>query len=149
MQAWAFLIIAALAGVLMALQGAINGALSKIIGTLEGSFLLHVVGLTIVALLLFVFGLGDGSLNKMPQAPWYLYLGGVLNVLIIYGVMVAIAKSGAGNATTAIICGQLTFALIIDSFGLFGLEKIPFSWLKAGGLVLMGIAARLILAKPG
>lgn len=145
MQAWLFLGVAAAAGVLMALQGSINGALGKIIGVLEGNFLLHVVGLTIVALLLFIFGLGNGSFSRMSEAPWYLYLGGILNVAIIYGVMLAIAKSGAGNATTAIITGQLAMALIIDWLGLFGLEKTPLTWGRGAGLALMAVAAKLLL----
>lgn len=145
MQAWLFLGVAALAGILMALQGSMNGALGKVIGVLEGNFLLHVVGLTIVALLLFIFGLGNGSFTRMQEAPWYLYLGGVLNVAIIYGVMLSIAKSGAGNATTAIITGQLAMALLIDCLGLFGLQKIPLSWGRGLGLGLMAVAAKLLL----
>ena len=145
MQAWLFLGVAALAGVFMAVQGAMNGALGKIIGVLEGNFLLHVVGLTVAALLLFVFGLGNGSFARMPEAPWYLYLGGLLNVAIIYGVMFSIAKSGAGNATAAIIAGQLAMALLIDSLGLFGLQKTPLSWGRGLGLALMAAAAKLLL----
>lgn len=147
MQAWLFLGVAAAAGVLMAIQGSLNGALSKIIGVLEGNFILHVVGLLLVALLLFVCGLGRGDLNKMGEAPWYLYLGGVINVGIIYGVMLAIAKCGAGNATTAIITGQLAMALVVDWLGLFGLEKITMTWGRGAGLVLMAVAAKLLLAK--
>lgn len=145
MQAWLFLGVAAAAGVLMAVQGSMNGALGKVIGVLEGNFLLHVVGLVIVALLLFVFGFGNGSFSRMHEAPWYLYLGGILNVAIIYGVMLSIAKSGAGNATTAIITGQLTMALIIDWIGLFGLEKTPPTWGRGLGLALMAVAAKLLL----
>jgi transporter family-2 protein len=145
MQAWLFLAVAALAGMLMAVQGSMNGALGKIIGVLEGNFLLHVVGLTVVALMLFIFGLGDGSLARMHEAPWYLYLGGLLNVAIIYGVMFAVAKGGAGNATTAIITGQLAFALLIDCLGLFGLPKTPFGWERGLGLALMAAAAKLLL----
>jgi len=131
----------------MALQGSINGALGKIIGTLEGNFMVHAIGLAAVALLLFVFGLGRGDFSKFAEAPWYLYLGGIINVAIIYGVMLSIAKNGAGNATTAIITGQLAMALIIDWLGLFGLEKFPMTWGRGVGLVMMAIAAKLLLAK--
>ena len=147
MQAWLCLGLAAAAGILMAIQGSLNGALGKVIGVLEGNFVLHTVGLVIVAALLFVFGLGRGDLSKMGEAPWYLYLGGVINVGIIYGVMLAIAKVGAGNATTAIITGQLAMAMIIDWLGLFGLEQSPMTWGRGIGLVLMAVAAKLLLAK--
>ena len=147
MQAWLFLAVAAGAGILMALQGSLNGALSKVIGVLEGNFILHGVGLAVVALLLFAFGLGRGDLSRVGDAPWYLYLGGVINVAIIYGVMFSIAKIGAGQATTAIITGQFAMALVVDWLGLFGLEQTPMTWGRGLGLVLMGIAAKLLLVK--
>ena len=147
MQGLIFLIIAAGAGVLMAIQGSLNSALSKVIGVLEGNFILHAVGLLIVVIMLFVLGLGKGDLNAVDKAPLYLYLGGVINVAIIYGVMLSIAKTGAGVATTAIITGQLAMSLVIDQFGLFGLDKVPMSWGRGIGLVLMAIAAKLLLGK--
>ena len=87
MQGLIFLIIAAGAGVLMAIQGSLNSALSKVIGVLEGNFILHAVGLLIVVIMLFVLGLGKGDLNAVDKATWYLYLGGVINVAIIYGCL--------------------------------------------------------------
>ena len=147
MQGLIFLIIAAGAGVLMAIQGSLNSALSKVIGVLEGNFILHAVGLLIVVIMLFVLGLGKVDLNAVDKAPWYLYLVGVIDDAIIYGVMLSIAKTGAGVATTAIITGQLAMSLVIDQFGLFGLDKVPMSWGRGIGLVLMAIAAKLLLGK--
>ena len=147
MGIWLFLGVAAGAGMLMAIQGSLNGALSKIIGVLEGNFILHAVGLVIVAILLFLCGLGRGDLSRVGEAPWYLYLGGVINVAIIYGVMFAIAQVGAGNATTAIIVGQLAMAMVVDWFGLFGLPQTDMTWMRGVGVVLMGIAAKLMLSK--
>ena len=147
MQTWLFLVIAAVSGVLMALQGSLNSALSRVIGVLEGSLVVHLLGLLTVALLLYVFGLGRGDLGRLGQAPWYLYLGGVLNAAIVYGVMLAIGKSGAGAATTAIITGQLATSLLIDQFGLFGLAQQPFTWSRGAGLALMAVAAWMLLGK--
>ena len=147
MQGLVFLLIAAGAGILMAVQGSLNSALSKVIGVLEGNFILHAIGLLVVVIMLFILGLGKGDLNAVGKAPWYLYLGGVINVAIIYGVMLSIAKTGAGMATTAIIVGQLAMSLVIDQFGLFGLEKTPMNWGRGIGLVLMAVAAKLLLGK--
>ncbi len=146
MSNWLFLGVAAAAGIFMAIQGSLNGALGKIVGVLEGNFLVHAIGLLLVVILLFVLGLGKGDLSKLGETPWYLYLGGVINVAIIFGVMLAIAKVGAGNATTAIITGQLAMAMVVDWLGLFGLEQTPFTWGRGIGLVLMGVAAKLLLA---
>ena len=142
---WTFLALAAGAGVLMAVQGAMNGAMSKIVGVLEGNFVLHAIGLLIIVILLFLLGLGRGDLHELSKAPWYLFLPGAINVAIIYGVMLSISKTSAGIATTAIIVGQLTMSLLVDWFGWFGLEKIPMTWGRGIGLVLMAVAARLLM----
>lgn len=147
MQTWLYLIIAATAGVLMAVQGALNSALSRIIGVLEGSLAVHLLGLITVAALLFLCGPERDELGRAAAVPWYLYLGGVLNAAIVYGVMLAIGKSGAGAATTAILAGQLTAALLIDQWGLLGLARHPFTWERGLGLALMAVAARLLLGK--
>lgn len=141
------LLIAALAGVTMALQGTMNSALGKKIGLLETVFVVNLVGLALLALLLFVFRLGSGSLAAFGQAPWYLYLGGILGVIITYGVIRSIPKVGVAPATTAIILGQVFTAGLIDSLGLFGMQKLPFNWCRVAGTLLMAGGAWLILRK--
>lgn len=139
------LLIAAIAGVAMAVQGSINSALGKVIGLWEATFIVHVVGLLLVTVLLFVVGIGDGSLGEILQAPWYSYLGGILGVLIVYGVVRSIPKVGVAPATTAIILGQIFTASLVDHFGLFGMNKIPFSFCQLLGSLLMAGGAWLIL----
>jgi transporter family-2 protein len=141
------LIIAAIAGIAMALQGSLNTALGKIIGMLETTFVVHAVGIAVIAAALYLFRLGSGSLALLQDAPWYTYLGGVLGVLIIFGVTVSISRAGVANATTAIIIGQLVTALIVDQCGLFGLEKIPFTLWKGLGLALLAAGGYLMLGR--
>lgn len=141
------LLIAAISGVTMALQGSINSALGKIIGLLEATFIVHVVGLILVSLLLFLFRLGDGNFQRYAEAPWYLYLGGVLGVIILYGVVRSIPTLGVAVATTAIIVGQVLTAALVDHLGLFGLGKVPFSWYRVAGTVLMASGAFMLLKK--
>lgn len=138
------LLVALLAGAAMAIQGSINSLLSKNIGLLETTLLVHAVGLVFLGGL-FALQLGNGNLAEIGKAPWYSYLGGVLGVIIVYGVVVAILRAGVANATTAIIVSQLTTALIVDHFGLFGLETIHFNWYKLAGLILLAAGSYLVL----
>lgn len=131
----------------MAVQGSINGQVSKLIGTVEGNFLMHSVGWVALFLLLFVIGVGDGDWRKIGELPWYGYLSGVINVMIIYGVMVSIPRLGAATATTAIVTGQVLTAALIDWLGLFGLEKTPFSAWQLVGVAVLGVGVRLLLIK--
>ncbi|NMA13882.1 MAG: DMT family transporter [Clostridia bacterium] len=141
------LLFALVAGIAMAIQGTLNSVLAKIIGLLEATFIVHIIGVVVVCIALFGLRLGEGSLAKMSQVPWYGYLGGIISVLIIYFVVASIPKVGVANATTAIVVGQLTTAMIIDCTGLFGMEKVAVTWVKAVGMILLVAGARLMLIR--
>lgn len=139
------LLLALLSGVLMAVQGALNGALSKAVGTWETTFIVHLIGLILLSVMMFGFSVGRLELTSLANAPWYTYLGGVISVFIIYLVAASIPKIGAANATTAIIVGQVTMAVMIDHFGLFGLSADAFTYRQGLGIVLLAIGAKLLL----
>ncbi|HAA89079.1 MAG TPA: hypothetical protein DCE07_00615 [Peptococcaceae bacterium] len=138
-------VIAFIAGSVMAVQGSLNSALSKIIGLLEATFIVHVVGTLITLVLLLGFRLGEGGLSQILKVPSYLYLGGLLGVFIVYAVVASIPRLGVAVATTVIIVGQVATALLIDHFGLFGLKEVPFTWWKVLGLILLAAGAGIML----
>ena len=137
-------VFAAVAGAAMALQGTFNTAAGKVIGIAENTFLVHIIGALTIALLL-IFGAGKGDFAKFTEIPWYGWLGGVLSAVIIFAVIAAMDKLGVGNATAVIILFQITAALIIDSFGLFGAEKLPFAWSRVLGVALLLIGTKMVL----
>jgi transporter family-2 protein len=139
-----YLSIAALSGAAMALQGTLNSALGKILGIWESTLVVHLVGTVTSLLIILVLGIGFGNFAKAGSAPWYAYLGGILNVLIIYAVVRSMPQIGVGNATTAIIVAQLITALIIDSTGAFGMKKAAFHYIDILGIVLLAIGARIL-----
>lgn len=138
------LIAAAVSGIAMAVQGSLNTELGKHLGLLAGTFLVHVIG-SIFALVLLIVGVDNGKWDMLLQVPWYVYLGGIIGVGIVYGVVVSISQVGVANATTAIIVGQVSMACVIDHFGLFGLEAIPFNLWKGAAVILMAASAWLLL----
>lgn len=142
------LLSAALAGALMAVQGTLNAVLSKFIGLLETSFLAQVLGGLAAAVLLYVLRLGSGSIGALRNGvPWYTLLAGPIGLAIIYLVAYGISKSGVAAATTAIIIGQVSAAVLIDSCGLFGAEQVPFCWTKALGIALLAGAGWIMLRR--
>ncbi|MFW5906568.1 MAG: DMT family transporter [Desulfobia sp.] len=128
----------------MAVQGSINSALGKNIGLWETTFLVH---LTAAVILVGVLATISSNIDRniFSRIPWYLYLGGVLGVLITYGVAMSIPELGVAVATTSIIVGQVLTACLIDHLGLFGLEKVSFTWVKFAGVVFLALGARLLL----
>ena len=139
-----YLAIAALSGAAMALQGTLNTALGKIVGIWESTLIVHIIGTITALLIMLIIGTGFSNLSKISAAPWYVYLGGILNVLIIYAVVRSMPQIGVGNATTAIIVAQLITALIIDTTGAFGMKKMPFQYLDILGVALLAIGARIL-----
>lgn len=142
---WMYLGIAALSGAAMALQGTFNAALGKILGVWESTFLVHIIGTATALLIMLGLGIGFGNFSKISTVPWYAFLGGILNVLIIYAIVRAIPQIGVGNATTAIIIAQVLTAVLIDSLGVFGMKKFEFHYLDLLGIALLAAGAKILL----
>lgn len=142
---WMYLGIAALSGAAMALQGTFNAALGKILGVWESTLLVHIIG-TLTALVIMIgLGMGVANFNKINTVPWYAFLGGVLNVLIIYAIVRTMPKIGVGNATTAIIVAQILTAVLIDNLGAFGMKKYAFHYIDLLGIALLAVGAKILL----
>ena len=141
------LLVAALAGAAMAVQGTLNSVLGKVIGLLEATLVVHAVGMVVIAATLLAVRRSMGGLLLLGEAPWYTCLGGALGVVIIVSVAFSIPRTGVANATTAIIVGQVLTALLIDHCGLFGLREIPFTWGKGIGLLFLAAGGYFLLCR--
>ncbi|HBI55996.1 MAG TPA: hypothetical protein DDY38_04115 [Firmicutes bacterium] len=139
------LMIASLSGLAMTFQGTINAALKDRVGVAPMSVTVHLIGLIVSLAAILVTG--APKIQEFRNAPFYSYLGGALNVAIFGGVAWAIAKTGATIGISAILFGQLTTAVILDHFGIFSLEVIPFSWIRLAGVALMLVGMRLAIYK--
>lgn len=142
-----FLLIAGLAGALMAVQGCLNSYLGEKMGLIPATFSVQLLGTLTVGGLFLLFFRGGALLSTIVKIPYYYWLGGPLGVAIIYGVAVAISKIGAGNATTGIIFFQLLTAFLIDHFGFFNQETVPLTGGKIIGILLMVGGAFLLLRR--
>jgi transporter family-2 protein len=137
------LLIAALAGASMAIQGTLNAVLGKRTGSFEASFVVHVLGALILGAVLLL-GLSDGDVRRATEAPWWSFLGGPLSVVIIWGVIASVGSVGVGTATTAIVAAQIATALALDMLGLSG-HKMVLDWTKCVGALAFILGAYLLL----
>lgn len=81
-----------------------------------------------------------GAVNKI-----YL-LGGVLGIVITITVMLSMQGLSPTTAVSVILISQLAVAALIDAFGWFETEKVPFGFTEYIGLALM-IAGVILLKK--
>jgi len=142
-----FLLVAGLAGALMAVQGCLNSYLGEKLGLIPATFSVQLLGTLTVGGLLLLMAKGGAFLKAAGEIPYYYWLGGPIGVAIIYGVAVAISRIGAGNATTGIIFFQLLTAYLIDHFGLFNQDTVPLTVGKVIGILLMVGGAFLLLRR--
>lgn len=136
-------VIAAISGITMAIQGSLNSVLSQKSALLSATLVVHIIG-TAIALIAVLFAGAPVFHVDWLSIPWYLYLGGVLSVIIVGLVALSIPQVGVANATTAIIIGQVGAAVIIDHFGWFGIQRLPWSSWQFLGLALFAAGAKLL-----
>lgn len=128
---------ALIAGAAMSVQGVMNTRLGDKVGVMETSAYVQLTGFVLALLIAFFFGKGD--IRQLPHAPWYAWLGGILAPVITVTVMLSISGLSPTLAISAILLAQLAVAALIDAFGWFGAEKLPFTWQKAVGVALMAL----------
>ena len=66
--------------------------------------------------------------------PKYMLFGGVMGAFITYTVIKSMDALGPTKAVMMIVVSQLVVAYLIELFGLFGVEKVPFEWKRLLGM---------------
>jgi transporter family-2 protein len=89
-----------------------------------------------------------GLADVLDQPAW-LWIGGVLSVLIVLAITVAPPHIGVTATIGIIIALNLGVATAIDRFGLFGYDRIAIGWTRVLGVVLLAAGAALSLHKGG
>ncbi len=136
-----------LAGAAMSVQGVMNTRLSSKIGLFEANVLVQ--GTAFVLGLLVMWWFGKGNFRELSNTPKLYWFGGVLGIVITVTVMLSIKDLSPTHAISVILISQLLVAALIDAFGWFESEKIPFSWSQYVGLLLMIGGVLLFKWHPG
>lgn len=138
------IIFSIIAGAAMSFQGVLNTRLSEKIGLYESNAVVQ--GTAFLLSLLAVRILGKGSLGEIGAVNKIYLLGGVLGIVITITVMLSMQGLSPTTAVSVILISQLAVAALIDAFGWFETEKVPFGFTEYIGLALM-IAGVILLKK--
>ncbi len=116
-----FALLAVAAGVAVPFQSAANQGLMNRTGI--GPALL--VNTSLVLMCVAGLWLATGARTTFFPAgtAWTLYLGGILGFIIIAAAAFVFPKLGAAWAVALMVFGQCVAALVIDHWGLLGMEK--------------------------
>jgi transporter family-2 protein len=140
-------VLGVVAGALITLQSIINAGLGKRAGDLGAVFVVTLVSIAALIPLLLLFP-STGHLRSLPgPSQWYLYLGGLLGIIIILAPILLVPRIGATATLTALVVGQLGLAVIIDQFGLLGAPRIALSPARLLGVLLLVLGTFFIVRK--
>jgi transporter family-2 protein len=135
------------AGLAGSVQVALMSRLGERIGVLEAlgfsTLLTAVLALAIVAV---ARQTASGYIDALRQ-PWWMLLGGVCGLLIIFTITYAGPRIGVAATVGILIAGQLAMGAAIDKWGLFRSDRIPLHWPRLLGIALLAVGAALSLRK--
>jgi transporter family-2 protein len=130
------------ASALVAAQAPINSHLGKAIGTFQAAFVSFAIGTLALALVLAVSG-GLGQV-QLGSVKWYYLTGGLLGVVFVSTLLVAVRTLGASGILAATLVGQMGASVVIDRFGLLGLERTAITLTRLAGIALVAAGAWLV-----
>jgi bacterial/archaeal transporter family-2 protein len=137
------LFFAVLAGLLVGLQNIFNAKVNEQAGTWATTALVLGLGFLASMTLGLVFeGSGLFMLDNMKTWHWF---SGLIGVGVVVCLVQGTRLLGPTYAIAIVLTSQLGFALLWDSLGWFGLEKIPFTFQQLVGVLV--IAGGVIVFK--
>lgn len=133
------LLFSIVAGALVGLQNIFNSKVNEHAGSWMTTTLVLGLGFGASLLLGIAFeGIGMFRIDVSAMQTWY-WFSGIIGVGVVTCVVQGVRRLGPTFAISIVLITQLVTAMIWDSMGWLGLEKVPFSWNQLiGVLILIG-----------
>lgn len=131
------ILIAALSGALMSIQGVFNSEVTKQTSVWLAAAFVQITAFVVCVAAWLVTG-RDGTVSSLWQvSPRYMLLGGAIGAFITYTVILSINAIGPARSAMFIVSVQMLVSYLIELFGLFGVDKQPFEWRKCIGVAVI------------
>ncbi|PFL64975.1 hypothetical protein COJ27_10690 [Bacillus cereus] len=144
---WIWRIVGIIAGMLLAIQIAINGQLGKVLhSSSQAAFVSFFVG-TIT--LIIIAGMMDRSYTNIKEpikqsAPWWIWIGGILGGAYVLINVYLVNQIGNGQTVILTLFGQITGSLLVEQFGLLNSSKNRVKPIQIFGFIVMIAGVSLI-----
>jgi len=125
-------------GALIAIMILFNGTLSNALGNYTSSVIIHIVGLFCM---IFILIISRSKVKFEKGIPLYLYSAGVIGVFTVLFNNLTFYKLGVSITLALGLLGQSLCSIVVDHFGLLGMNVIRFENRKYIGLffIIFGI----------
>lgn len=133
--------ISLVAGMFISLQGTLNNQIGK-----EYSLPIMIFTVSLVQASVVLFKIIPDPITSLGAfLQWKVWIAGLLGALIMFGVAWSVSQSGAVVTFAVIIFGQLIMSVIIDYFGLLGMEQRMMTTSRVVSLIMIGSAIILMV----
>lgn len=140
-----FVLLALLAGALLTVQVGANTRLSRGAGGPFAATTLQ-LGVGAVVLILLSALVGTlGALGSLPEVTWWHAFGGLASAFYVCSTIVLFTRLGAIVSVGLFITGQMLASLMLDGFGILGVEPAPIGLSGALGALAVVVGATVIV----
>ncbi|RRJ65644.1 DMT family transporter [Paenibacillus oralis] len=131
------ILLALIAGALVGMQNIFNNKVNEHTGTWTTTTLVLGLGFAASFVIGFLFE-GKNMFALHDMQPWF-YFSGLIGVGVVTCMVQGVKRLGPTYAVAIVMTSELGFALLFDSMGWLGLQKVPFTPKQLiGVLVIVG-----------
>ena len=135
---WLYLLLAFVAGAVIPFQAGANAQLAHWLHSpFRAAFANFLIGTIALLLLAVVVVRQYPSAHRLADAPWWVWVGGLLGAFYVAGAIVTAPKLGAATLIALVVAGQTVASLFVDQFGLFGFAERHISPGRIAGMLLV------------
>lgn len=132
-----WIIVAALAGAFIPMQGGVNALLGKSIKSpMYASFFSFTIG-TFLLFLYVIITKQTVSLQGVKSAPWYAWFGGLLGAYCLTAILLSFPRLGPGLTFGLLVAGQMVVSVLLEHYGILVAESHPINFFRVFGIVLI------------
>jgi transporter family-2 protein len=140
--------LALIAGLAGSIQVAVMGRFGARIGSFEALAANLLFSTIIATTVLLVLRQSLSGFADAARSPWWYWVGGGgMGVVVVLTITVVTPRIGAAATIGILVAGQLAMGTLIDRYGWFGVEKVPLTWMRAVGVLLLAVGAVLALRR--
>ena len=127
-----------LAGAMFAVQGVVNTRLGRELGNpMLATMVSFLVGMTSIMTYCLLTRISLPASETLGRIPWWAWTGGFLGACIVSVVILMVPKIGVGSVVGFTVGGQLMMSVVLDHFGLLGLNPHPINPGRLIGMILL------------
>ena len=132
------------AGLAVGVQHPLNAELADRVGELGAAGMNFATGTIALAAVVLVTG-GASRLPAAREAPPWAFAGGLIGSITVLASLAAVGVIGASVLAATTIAGALAGSVLIDRFGIAGVNVRPLDRARVVGLVLLALGTAAVL----